>query len=198
MASFERRDGHRQQTTFMTAMVNSDRGPDVALLRNISTNGASFKGELDLRIGDTITYVAGDSDPRLAKVVWIKDGMFGVEKIEPGPDCFTKRSTPYRSVRAPISATAKIFAMGRDHSAVVLNLSQSGACVRSEAPITRGQLVTLQMDEFTFDAAEVKWSSQGRLGLKFSNSMNVGTLSLALKRLQYFGNGASGRAHAAA
>lgn len=156
------------------------------VMRNVSSDGANFSGLGGLEEGESVTYFVGNLGPVDAIVRWIKADSFGVQNVGTmGGSPATSPEFPYRSVRIPFVAEARLYSGGLAASATLYNFSQGGACVASSVGLSNGELVTLELADFAIEAAEIKWLSGRQAGVKFARSLDRQTMQLVLDRLQH-------------
>jgi len=72
-----------------------------------------------------------------------------------------------RVQRDLVDMVSHITAKGRSHGARVINISALGLMCRTEAPLTIGERVTIWLPVVKNQAAEVRWSEEGRIGVEF-------------------------------
>lgn len=181
----ERRNQHRHRTIYRPAYISTGTGLHYAVMRNVSSEGASFSGLEGLNSGDEVIYFVGNSGPINAVVRWSDGELFGVQNLF-AADGLTVADLnyPYRSVRIPIVTETRLYSRGSATSVTLYNFSQSGACVVGPLELTRGELVTLELVGLTIEAAEIKWIASRQAGLKFAKALDQSTMRFALDRLQ--------------
>lgn len=181
----ERRTHLRHRTIFRPAYLSTDSGLHYVVMRNVSSDGASFSGLEGLQEGEWITYFVGTSGPVDAVVRWTKDDKFGVQNVVEVENLAGSGSNfPYRSVRIPFVAEIRLYSCGWRTSATLYNFSQGGACVASSAHLARGELVTLELAGLVIEAAETKWIKGRQAGVKFAKSLDRQTMQMTLDQLQ--------------
>lgn|SRR3990167_178760 len=181
----ERKIHHRHRTIFRPAYLSANFGLHYVVMRNVSSDGASFSGLEGVQEGEGITYFVGNSGPVDAVVRWTNDDSFGVQNVIGGEDLTgTGAKFPYRSVRVPFVTEARLFSRGRAASATLYNFSQGGACVASSVQLTHGELVTLELAGLAIEAAEIKWIRGRQAGVKFARSLDRQTMQMLLDQLQ--------------
>ena len=181
----ERRNHHRHRTIYRPAYISTGTGLHYAVMRNVSSDGASFSGLEGLSSGDEIIYFVGNSGPINAVVRWSDGDLFGVQNLF-AADGLTVANLnfPYRSVRIPIVTETRLYSRGSATSVTLYNFSQNGACVVCPIELKLGELVTLELVGLTIEAAEIKWIEGRQAGLKFAKALDQRTMRIALDRLQ--------------
>lgn len=182
----ERRICQRQRMIFRPAYLSTGSGLFYVVMRNVSSDGASFSGLAGLQQGEGVTYFVGTSGPVDAIVRWASGGSFGVQnavRLEDLAGCDPE--FPYRSVRIPLVTEVRLYRRGSGTPATLYNFSQGRACVASSAQLAVGELVTLKLAGLVVEAAEIKWISGRRAGVKFARSLGWQTMQVALGQLQF-------------
>lgn len=179
----ERRTENRIRTVYRPAYIQSPKGPAFAIMRNISPDGACFSGQANAIVGQQISYAVGDSDPIEAEVVWIEGDNFGVRNFETIVDLNFCSGRPYRSVRLPLQADARLYIAGERFDGVVRNVSQQGICVDNPGFLTDGQLITIEIGGLEFQAAVVKWANADRAGVRFARPLDKAVMTQVIEKL---------------
>lgn len=165
----ERRKEQRVISTFKSAYVKASNGLHFVTLRNISESGVCFDAYPGVAVGDEIEFCFDSTQPKLGSVKWYKDGRFGVSAesvvVMPESSLSPHRS---RSVRLPLAFQARLFT-GRGSSVVTAhNLSMRGTCIDCTDELQRGQLVSLQFGDRSFELACVRWFDGAQAGISFA------------------------------
>jgi hypothetical protein len=181
----ERRSENRSLAMFKAAYIEHRGRLSLVHLRDISSSGVCFSGDVDVTIGDPITYCIDDATLCRGHVIWVQGGKFGVKAAEDA--AIEPRRPAYRrprSVRLPIDAQAWLF-MGQGRVATNLhNLSLRGTCICDPGGIQPGQLLSLEIAGEIFELATVKWTRDGRAGIHFAQPLRAPAFNAILDRLQ--------------
>lgn len=172
----ERRSLSRTVRTFKPMYIEAENETTVALMRDLSTEGVGFEADAQFQVGQELLYRWGDEALRSGKVIWAKDGRFGVANDEAltAETLFPER---YRSVRIPLAERTTIFSDGRRIEAQAINFSQKGFCVSVGEHIRKGALVTLQIGSRFFENTTAKWAGNDRVGFAFPHALPISEMS---------------------
>lgn len=181
---FERRQEPRAQAVFKSAYVQTSDGLEFVTLRNISDSGLCFDSWPGAAEGDEVEFCIDSNGLRKGTVRWVKGGLCGINSTELSPSQWGSQMFPSRSVRLPLSVPAQLYLHGRSAAATLHNLSIRGACIRSEAALVRGQLVSLQIANACFERADVRWERHGLFGLRFADPVHPSVFRDLVSRLQ--------------
>ena len=88
--------------------------------------------------------------------------------------------------RAVVTMEAEIAIGDTCRSCDVLNISPGGAKLRSDGKLEAGQQLTLLMGEMSPLAAEVRWSSGDKHGLRFTDDQKI--IGAAIMALASYGS----------
>jgi hypothetical protein len=77
------------------------------------------------------------------------------------------RSWPAREVRYAVRATTTMSTNGAVAAAVVMNISNGGCRITTEAPLRSGDRLHLVVEPLGMVDAEVRWTNETDAGLKF-------------------------------
>ena len=125
-------------------------------------------------VGSEVELRIGDEDPLPGRVVWERDQSAGIafaNALEPklslrvtqNLSVERRRSTP----RVSAVARAILRTGGQTYSAELLDISTSGAKVRTRKPITPGSSIMMTLSDLPSLKAYVRWIDECDLGLAF-------------------------------
>lgn len=168
---------------------------------NVSSRGAMIEGDIDPRIGESLDiFLNGENRTRCA-VRWIRDGRIGIEFVnetilwetgpakpvfhyekpssdrqesEPEASSFTDREPRQRLLKS-----GTLYWSGISVPVRLRNISSGGARVEGERVLCPGAEVELDLGEAGFHVAEVRWSSDGQIGLRFAADFDLDSLAPA-------------------
>ncbi|MHA7820771.1 MAG: PilZ domain-containing protein [Erythrobacter sp.] len=110
-------------------------------------------------------------------------------------ESFLREQTPHkpRALRLTIPGTVRIDE-GRSHTdARLLDISCEGAKIASPAVYFKNRLLSFHLEGLPTQLVQVRWSDNGRHGLRFQNPLDTEELALCALHLQPFnGNRSSG------
>lgn len=181
----DRRLEARAISTFKSAYLRSKAGLHFVTLRNISASGICLDACPDLAEGDLVEYCFDGNAPRTGIVRWVDAGRCGVSADDVAtPDADTTRCLPARTVRLPLSCSARLFVDGRPHDVVVHNLSIRGTCIGGFGKLVPGQLVSIAIGNRTFALASVRWTEQDLAGIRFDTPVHPAEFRDLVAKLQ--------------
>jgi hypothetical protein len=197
-------DRHRDVVEESTIIFRRKR--HVARVVNVSSRGAMIEAEIEPHIGESLDILfAGDNKTRCA-VRWVREGRIGIEFVhetilwenaeqgpvfhyegeakasaaaEPEAPSFTDRATRQRLLRS-----GTLYWSGISIPVRLRNISSGGARIESERELCSGAEVELDLGEAGFHVAEVRWSNDGQIGLRFAGDFDLDTLAPAAVQSQ--------------
>lgn len=165
---------------------------------NVSSRGAMLESDIAVRIGETIDILFAEKHKTSAIVRWVRDGRFGVEFVEeticwdatdgdapilrfaplireePRP---TPRRVNDRAPRQPIARRGSLLARDLLVPVRIRDISSGGAAIECDRTLRAGREVELDLGEAGIRSAEVRWSRNGKIGLRFAADFDLKTLS---------------------
>jgi hypothetical protein len=177
-----------------TTIVFRRRRQDVAVV-NVSSRGAMIRGELDPRIGEKIDLLFDGKNRTKCVVRWVREGRVGLEFVEEtilwtsdrssGPIFQPDKSQPEtalhavseRESRHKLLRAGTLYWSGISIPVRLRNISGGGARVESGRELCPGSEVELDLGEAGFQVAEVRWSKDGQVGLKFAEAFDIESLA---------------------
>ena len=165
---------------------------------NVSSRGAMIVAEIEPRIGEKIDIQFADSSRTRCVVRWIRDGRIGLEFVEETIFWETGGQGPVFRYEAPEPAASSPVhvAVDREPRQTLLragtlywsgisipvrlrNISEGGARVESGRQLCSGAEVELDLGNGQFAIAEVRWSKDGQVGLRFAEAFDIDALAPA-------------------
>ena len=165
---------------------------------NVSSRGAMIVAPIEPRIGEKID-IQFTADNRTRCVVrWIRDGRIGLEFVNETIFWETGGQGPVFRYEAPatVAPSPVHVAVDREPRQTLLragtlywsgisipvrlrNISESGARVESGRELCPGAEVELDLGGGNFTTAEVRWSKDGQVGLRFAEAFDIEALAPA-------------------
>jgi hypothetical protein len=119
------------------------------------------------------------------KVVWVKDRSVGIKlgkslprsalmRFRGGPASESKRR---RLPRIEVAAPARLRSRTQTYSAEVVDVSPSGAMVRSSSPLPGAGPIVLDVLGLPRLAGQVRWTEGNRAGILFNTPLALQTLT---------------------
>ncbi len=168
---------------------------------NVSSRGAMIEADIDPRIGESLDILFTDENKTRCAVRWIREGRIGIEFLnemilwenaEQGPvfryeGQAKAKATPQpeahnftdREVRQRLLRSGTLYWSGISIPVRLRNISAGGARIESERELCSGAEVELDLGEAGFHVAEVRWSNDGQIGLRFAGDFDLDTLAPA-------------------
>jgi PilZ domain len=167
---------------------------------NVSSRGAMIVADIEPRIGEKIDIHFADSNRTRCVVRWIRDGRIGLEFVDETIFWETGGQGPvfrYESPREEARSASPVHvAVDREPRQTLLragtlywsgisipvrlrNISEGGAKVESGRQLCSGAEVELDLGNGQFAVAEVRWSKDGQVGLRFAEAFDIDSLAPA-------------------
>lgn len=165
---------------------------------NVSSRGAMIRAEIEPRIGEKIDLLFDDKNRTNCIVRWIRDGRIGLEFVNEtifwtsdrssGPVFQAEKPEPAaihavsdREPRQKLLRAGTLYWSGISIPVRLRNISGSGAQVESGRELCPGSEVELDLGEAGFQIAEVRWSKDGQVGLRFAETFDIESLAPSQK-----------------
>ncbi|MBV8685529.1 MAG: PilZ domain-containing protein [Alphaproteobacteria bacterium] len=184
-----------------TTILFRRRRIDVRVV-NVSSRGAMIAADIEPRIGEKIDLLFAEPNRTKCAVRWVREGRIGVEflnetifwetkdgeapvfKAEPAERTAPGTGTGPRDVveREPRQALLRrgtLYWSGISIPVRLRNISARGARLESEREFVPGSEVELDLGESGFQVAEVRWSKDGQVGLRFAGEFSLDSLAPA-------------------
>ncbi len=176
-----------------TTIIFRRRRQDVAVV-NVSSRGAMIRGDLDPRIGEKIDLLFDGKTRTRCIVRWMREGRIGLEFVNETIFWTSGRSSgpvfqPEKAETPAIHAVAEreprqkllragtLYWSGISIPVRLRNISGGGARVESGRELCPGSEVELDLGEAGFQIAEVRWSKDGQVGLRFAQEFDIESLA---------------------
>jgi hypothetical protein len=189
-------DRHRDVVEESTIIFRRKR--HVAHVVNVSSRGAMIEADIEPRIGESLDILFTDENKTRCAVRWIREGRIGVEFVHetilwenaPQGPVFRYEGQPKdasedepeaqsfvdREVRQRLLRSGTLYWSGISIPVRLRNISSGGARIESERELCSGAEVELDLGEAGFHVAEVRWSNDGQIGLRFAGDFDLDTL----------------------
>ena len=183
-------------------LVHFRRKKHMVRVINVSSRGAMLLFDVDARIGEKLDIRFADENRTHCIVRWVREGRIGVEFVEEtifwdraqasGPvfhhsagdesdDESQEAPEPFvdRAPRQTLLRAGTLYWSGISIPVRLKNISASGARVEGGHELCPGSEVELDLGEAGFQTAEVRWSKDGQVGLRFAADFNLDALAPA-------------------
>jgi hypothetical protein len=177
-----------------TTIVFRRRRQEVAVV-NVSSRGAMIEAEIEPRIGEKIDILFADQNRTNCIVRWVREGRIGVEFVNEtifwasdpakGPVFQAEKPSAQETIHAvtdreprqKLLRAGTLYWSGISIPVRLRNISGGGARVESGRELCPGAEVELDLGEAGFQYAEVRWSKDGQVGLRFAQSFDIESLA---------------------
>jgi hypothetical protein len=165
---------------------------------NVSSRGAMIVAAIEPRIGEKVDIQFADNNRTRCVVRWIRDGRVGLEFVDEtifwetggqGPVFRYEAPEPAapspvhvavdREPRQTLLRAGTLYWSGISIPVRLRNISEGGAKVESGRELCSGAEVELDLGDGNFAYAEVRWSKDGQVGLRFAEAFDIDALAPA-------------------
>ena len=171
--SAERRASPRFPLLMRTAKLLCESGEYVCMVRNVSASGAMIRVFHDLP-PDTHLFLELASGDRFAmQRRWQKKDRAGyrfASQIEVNEFIEEASAYPRRPLRLRLQKTALVTANGKDGKAMLVNVSQQGACIETASKLSEGDELRLEVAGLPIRFGRVCWREGYAHGLVFQQA----------------------------
>jgi hypothetical protein len=167
---------------------------------NVSSRGAMIESDIEPYIGEALDIQFSEEIRTRCLVRWVREGRIGLEFVKEAilwdcgqaPVTGSQRTADEEASAEEASAPRAVVDRGPRHALLrrgtlywsgitipvrLRNISSSGAKIESEQELRPGSEVELDLGEAVFQMAEVRWSKDGQLGLRFADDFDLGSLA---------------------
>jgi hypothetical protein len=189
-------DRHRDMVEESTIIFRRKR--HVARVVNVSSRGAMIEADIEPHIGESLDILLTEDNKTRCAVRWIREGRIGIEFVHEtilwesapqGPVFHYEgqgkaggaaeseaQSFTNREVRQRLLRSGTLYWSGISIPVRLRNISSGGARIESERELCSGAEVELDLGEAGFHVAEVRWSNDGQIGLRFAGDFDLDSL----------------------
>ena len=164
---------------------------------NVSSRGAMIVAPIEPRIGEKIDIQFDGANRTRCVVRWIRDGRVGLEFVDetifwetggqgpvfryesPEPAASPVHVAVDREPRQTLLRAGTLYWSGISIPVRLRNISEGGARVESGRQLCSGAEVELDLGNGQFAVAEVRWSKDGQVGLRFAEAFDIDSLAPA-------------------
>ena len=165
---------------------------------NVSSRGAMIEADIEPHIGENLEITFSEENRTRCTVRWIRGRRIGVEFVNetifwetaPTGPTFSyqppandeepdepEQSFVQRETRQRLLRSGTLYWSGISVPVRLRNISSGGARVEGERDICPGAEVELDLGEGGFHVAEVRWSNDGQIGLRFADDFDLDSLA---------------------
>jgi PilZ domain len=165
---------------------------------NVSSRGAMIVADIEPRIGEKIDVQFSDDNRTRCVVRWIREGRIGLEFVDEtifweaggrGPVFQYEKPVAEAADSAPVHVAVEreprqtllragtLYWSGISIPVRLRNISGGGARIESGRELCAGSEVELDLGDGNFAVAEVRWSKDGQVGLRFAEAFDIDALA---------------------
>ena len=183
----EQRRAPRVTMLIRAAKLICPQGEFLCVIRDASDTGLNLRLFHNLPPEDRFLLELQNGDQHEVEVVWMDDDRAGVRfvqiaeiaRIVESPSRFSKRP-----IRINIEFPVELSGLGGAAKATLLDLSQQGAKIRSDARFAIDQRVTVHSPYLPEVNAKVRWRRDDSYGLVFEDTFQFGDLARIVAEIQ--------------
>jgi hypothetical protein len=182
-SSSDRRSGSRHMTVLRVAKLETSRGQELCLVRNISAGGLMANIYSNIVVGDPVVVEFKVEDRFAGRVVWRRENQIGVQFDEAADVSSLLNAEESvdglraRSPRIDVDQPARLRAGARYHAVTVTNISQSGVGITSEDEFAAGKQIVLTIPDLPPVSGTVRWNADGHAGIAFDERLRLDLLA---------------------
>jgi hypothetical protein len=184
------------------SIIHFRRRKYVVRVVNVSSRGAMIESDVVPRIGEPLDIQFTDDNRTRCLVRWMREGRIGLEFVDEvivwdcttpsapvfqyqppeaahpdSPEQSLPRGVIDRAPRQMLLRKGTLYWGGITIEIRLRNISSGGARVESDKELRPGCEVELDLGEAGFQMAEVRWSKEGQLGLRFADDFDIASLA---------------------
>jgi hypothetical protein len=179
----DRRGGSRYMTVLRVAKLETRRGQELCLVRNISGGGLMANIYSNLKIDDRVVVEFKAEHRFTGRVVWRRDNQVGVQFDETADVSSLLNADESveglraRSPRIDVDQPARLRCGARYHAVTLSNISQSGAGIASGDTLEAGAQIVLTIPDLPPVSGVVRWYADGHAGIAFDERLRLDLLA---------------------
>jgi len=182
----ERRDGERQMTLYRVGSLFIDNRRELCLIKNISCGGMMVRAYSEMAEGTPVLVELKSGEPIAGWISWFDNPNAGITFDAPVDivallSASSQEGARPRMPRIEISGPVSVRDGASVHQMRVCDISQGGMKVATDILITPDTDVVVSLPGLDPQAAVVRWSGSGHMGLTFNRML---TLSLLVDWIQ--------------
>lgn len=178
----------RAFTLLLVSRIVGPRGDGLCRVRNISNGGLMGETVMPLTADERVRVELRNGHCLAGQIRWSENDRIGVRFNTPlhnikyvlAEPSRARRNDAVPTVRSPrldTNCSADVQLDGHHHIARLVDISQSGARLKANAPVRRGQLLTLNIAGLPHQQATVRWAAEEDIGLAFLDRLAFNVLA---------------------
>lgn len=175
-AGADLRGATRYSLIIRTAKLLCESGEYVCVVRDVSETGVKLRLFHACPPDRHLALELANGERYAMERVWAKDELAGFQFSAPiQVDEFIEEPSRWarRPVRLRVQRPALATAGGRDVQAMLIDLSQQGACIETGSQIPLGQQIRLEVEGLPVRFGHVRWRKGFTHGLVFQQGMRL-------------------------
>jgi len=168
----ERRGGDRHMTLFRVGSITIGERRELCLIKNISAGGMMIRAYCDIAKGAALSIELKSGHPVTGHASWVEGSNVGVafdELVDVVEILSNSMEGPRpRMPRIEVACTATVRDGANIHRMRVCDISQGGIKVESKAALEPGCDLSVSLPGLAPQAASLRWSQDGYLGITFN------------------------------
>lgn len=180
LAAWQSRDA-RLTTILLVGKIITRTGDHLCRVRNISADGMLVECDTPLSVDEPVTIELRNLNVVTAHVRWIRDGRIGIQ-FDATADVEDLLQQPAgmklrpRAPRLGADCPIVIWHIGRNHSATLIDVSQTGCRLKVAEPFVAGADVRITIPDLPARRATLRWSGNGLAGFAFNEPLSFAEL----------------------
>jgi hypothetical protein len=171
----ERRRQERQLALLRVALLHAGGVSDICVVRNVSANGLSARAYRKLATGEQVEIEFRSGELLSGSVVWESECNVGIVFPRPidvaavlSSNCASEVTKRRTLPRINIECRGRLSTGLKSMVAILRDISQGGASLEVEGPMTRMGNVQLLLPDLPQIAGVVRWTSGQTVGVSFN------------------------------
>lgn len=186
-AGADQRDAPRFTLLLRCAKLVVDGREYVCVLRDASDTGAKLRLFHPMPEGKVLELEMPDGSRHPFDTIWESEGHAGVRfhrRVDVRALLDDHADRPRRQLRMQVANRARVAAHGELREGRIVNISQQGACIESDAPLRLRERVRIESEDLPVMHARVCWRRAPLYGLVFETGFQLEELARLLARSQ--------------
>lgn len=183
----DRRAFPRIALMLRAAKLICEQGEYVCIVRDVSLTGTKLRVFHPLPAGKYFLLELANGDRYPIETVWQSEDHAGFRFAEP-IDLARFMEEPAEHARRPIRLRIHqpvlVTANGADHAAMLVNISQQGACIDAGTELAVGQQLRLEIANLPLRFGYVRWRQNCTHGLVFQQAFRLDEFALHALAMQ--------------